>query len=45
MLEEKADTPKWEGQNRFSLFDRALGFIDGGKVRFVGCWENGSLEK
>lgn len=36
MLEEKADTSKWEGQNRFSLFGRALGFINGGKVRLVG---------
>lgn len=45
MLEEKADTSKWEGENRFSLFGRALGFIDGGRVRLVGCWECGSLEK
>lgn len=35
-VEEKADTSKWEDQNRFSLFGRALGFINGGKVRLVG---------
>lgn len=44
MLEEKADTSKWEAQNRFSEFGRTHGFVVG-KWGLLDVGNNGSLEK